>query len=162
MRIVGLFLLFLIPDLLSAQVATEEAKVEAVIHSLFEAMYKGDTVLLKSVFADKVTMATVFRKKEGVQQLRRETGIADFVKAIGKPQPEPLSEEIWNVKVQVDGEFAQAWCDYAFYIGNRFSHCGVDAFHLFKTQEGWKIFHLADTRRKEGCSIPESIQKKHK
>ena len=29
-------------------------------------------------------------------------------------------------------------------------------------KEGWKIFHLADTRRKENCSIPADIQAKHK
>jgi hypothetical protein len=73
-----------------------------------------------------------------------------------------LAEEIWNLKIQMDGDFAQAWCEYAFYYQNKFSHCGVDAFHLIKTTEGWKIFHLADTRRKENCIIPEEIKSKHK
>jgi hypothetical protein len=82
--------------------------------------------------------------------------------AVGKPHTEVWYEEIWNVKVQVDGEMAQAWCDYAFYIDKTFSHCGVDAFHLFKGKDGWKIFHLADTRRKTGCTIPKEIQDKHK
>ena len=59
------------------------------------------------------------------------------------------------------GDFAQVWCDYAFYIGNTFSHCGVDAFQLHKQKDGWKIFHLADTRRTENCTIPKSIQQKH-
>jgi hypothetical protein len=66
------------------------------------------------------------------------------------------------MKIQIDGDFAQAWCDYAFYVGHRFNHCGIDAFHLIREKDGWKIFHLADTRRKEGCHVPEEIQKKHK
>ena len=55
----------------------------------------------------------------------------------------------------VDGGIAQVWTDYAFYVGAEFSHCGVDAFHLAKDAFGsWKIMHLMDTRRKEGCIEP--------
>jgi hypothetical protein len=64
--------------------------------------------------------------------------------------------------VQIDGDFAQVWCDYAFYTDNTFSHCGIDAFQLHKGKDGWKIFHLADTRRKDNCVIPQDIQNKHK
>jgi hypothetical protein len=45
------------------------------------------------------------------------------------------------------------WVDYALYIGERFSHCGIDHFLLVKNEAGeWKILELADTRRTEGCS----------
>jgi hypothetical protein len=137
-----------------------EDAVRSVIYSVFEAMHKSDTVLLKSAFADEVTMATVAKNKEGKVLVRREA-LKSFVKAVGKPQPEPLTEEIWNLKIQFDGDFAQAWCDYALYVGKRFIHCGVDAFQLYRTPDGWKIFHLADTRRNESCNIPEEIQKKY-
>ena len=33
---------------------------------------------------------------------------------------------------------------------------------LVRTADGWKIFHLADTRRREGCKVPQEIQDKHK
>jgi len=50
------------------------------------------------------------------------------------------------------------WASYAFYLGKKFNHCGVDAFHLVKSEDGeWKIFHLADTGQKEGCNIPKKI-----
>jgi hypothetical protein len=45
--------------------------------------------------------------------------------------------------------------EYAFYVGERLSHCGVDAFQLFKGPDGWRIFEIADTRRSEGCEEPE-------
>jgi hypothetical protein len=137
--------------------------VTETINNLFKAMQTNDTTLLKSVFADQVTMATVMKNKEGNVIVRRENGISGFVKSIAKPNPKgPLNEEIWNIKIQFDGDFAQAWCDYAFYLGNTFLHCGIDAFHLSRTGDGWKIFHLADTRRKDGCTIPQNIQDKHK
>jgi len=150
----------LTPLTLCAQVS-EEANVESVIHRLFAGMHQADSILVRSVFAADVTMVTVLRTKEDTPILRKDS-VDDFIKAVGQKPPEPLTEEIWNIKIQIDGDFAQAWCDYAFYVGHRFNHCGVDAFHLIKTMEGWKIFHLADTRRKVDCHVPEEIQKKHK
>jgi hypothetical protein len=41
--------------------------------------------------------------------------------------------------------------DYSFFAGPRFSHCGIDAFQLFRGPGGWKIFQLTDTRRRTGC-----------
>ena len=162
MRIPIALILFLMctPLTLWAQ-ASEEANVEAVINRLFTGMHQADSTTVRSVFAADVTMVTVLRTKEGTPTLKKDS-VDDFIKAVGQKQPEPLTEEIWNVKIQIDGDFAQAWCDYAFYVGHRFNHCGVDAFHLIKTTEGWKIFHLADTRRKVDCHVPEEIQKKHK
>jgi hypothetical protein len=36
-------------------------------------------------------------------------------------------------------------------VGDRFSHCGVDAFTLAKEDDAWKIVALTDTRRRQGC-----------
>ncbi len=70
---------------------------------------------------------------------------------------------IWDPKIEIDGNLAQAWTQYAFYVGKKFSHCGVDAFQLFKGTDGtWKIFQLADTRQKEGCKIPKEISEQFK
>jgi hypothetical protein len=142
--------------------STEEANVTETVNKLFKAMYTNDTTLFKSAFAEKVTMARVLKNKEGKPVLQQSEGIRSFVKAIAKPNPNgALTEEMWNIKIEIDGDLAQFWCDYAFYVGNTFSHCGVDAFQLHKTADGWKIFHLADTYRKE-CTIPKDIQDKHK
>jgi hypothetical protein len=158
-----LALIILLAPVVAGAQSTEEQAITEIISRLFKAMQTNDTTLLKSVFGPDVTMATVSTNKEGKQVLQRSAGIAGFVKAIARPNPNgALNEEIWNVKVQIDGAFAQAWCDYAFYIGSMYSHCGVDAFQLIKTEAGWKIFHLADTRRKTGCTIPQGIQDKYK
>ena len=141
---------------------TDDAQVREVIGRLFLGMQKGDSALVHSTFARQVTMATVLRDKSDTPVLQRESSIDGFLKAVGTPHTEVWNEEIWDLKVQLDGDFAQAWCDYAFYITNTFSHCGVDAFQLHKAKNGWKIFHLADTRRKSGCAIPATIEQKHK
>jgi hypothetical protein len=37
---------------------------------------------------------------------------------------------------------------YQFYIGDKFSHCGVNSFQLVKLQGQWKIQYLIDTQEK--------------
>jgi hypothetical protein len=140
---------------------SEEAAIRNVVVQLFQGMEKGDSAMVHNAFTKEVTAATIFRDKTGNAVLDRETSMDGFYKAIGTPHKDVWYEEFWNLKIQVDGDFAQVWCDYAFYIGDKFSHCGVDALHLHKTIDGWKIFHLADTRRTTGCKIPKDIQKKH-
>jgi hypothetical protein len=142
--------------------SSEEGAVTDAINKMFKAMELGDSAMLHSVFAKKWTDATVARNKDGNVVLNRSDSPKGFLDAVGKPHKEVWHEEIWNLKIQIDGDFAQAWCDYAFYLDKNFSHCGVDAFHLVKEQSGWKIFHIADTRRKQGCIIPQNVQDKYK
>lgn len=142
-----------------AQAQTDPA-IQTPIKDLFLAMEKGDSILLRSAFHTDVTLITVL-EKEGKFTLRKETSINSFAKSIGTPHADVYYEPIWDVKTEQDGKFAQVWCKYAFYLGNKFSHCGVDTFQLIKTEAGWKIFYLADTRQKVGCSIPKVIVKKY-
>jgi len=145
----------------SASAQNENREVERTIQSLFEGMKKGDSAQVHRSLSNELVMQTIVRDKSN--QVRMSGGsLKDFLNAVGKPHQEVWNEEIWNLTVRIDGDFAQAWCDYAFYIDHTFSHCGVDAFHLVRTADGWKIFQLVDTRRKSGCTIPEEIQKKHK
>jgi len=48
-------------------------------------------------------------------------------------------ERIWNPEVRVHGSIATVWAPYDFWVDGKFSHCGVDAFDLIKTPDGWKI-----------------------
>jgi hypothetical protein len=48
-------------------------------------------------------------------------------------------ERIWNPEVRVHGLIATVWAPYDFWTDGKFSHCGIDAFDLIKTAEGWKI-----------------------
>lgn len=60
--------------------------------------------------------------------------------------------------MEIDGPLASVWVVYAFYVDDPFSHCGVDAFHLVKLEDSWKIFHLVDTRRKADCEVPDDVK----
>lgn len=155
--------LLLFPCLSFSQEAGEAGAVKSVIENLFEAMTAGDSAMAMNSFAPKVTSATIYTDdKTGMPAIRLGENIDSFMRAIGASRKEVWYEEIWGLRIMIDGEFAQAWCDYAFYIDKTFSHCGVDAFHLFRDRGAWKIFHIADTRKKTGCKIPRAIRDKHK
>ena len=50
-----------------------------------------------------------------------------------------MRERIWNAEVRVHGPIATVWTPYDFWIDGKLSHCGVDAFDLIKTPDGWRI-----------------------
>lgn len=156
------FVLVLLTQTSYAQPMTEQDLIMLPIHNLFAGMLEADSSKVHSVFVEEATLSTVTVDKNGNPALRAST-LQSFFHAIATPHPEPWSEMIWDPEIKSDGNFAQVWVKYAFYVGKTFSHCGVDAFHLVKNQEGhWKIFHLADTRHKDNCEIPSSISGKFK
>jgi hypothetical protein len=128
------------------------------ITQLFKGMSLGDSAMVHRAFVNNVTFVTVAKDRSGESTLIPEP-LGEFLTAVGTPHAEAWNEPIWEVVVQVDGIFAQVWAKYAFFLGKNFSHCGVDAFHLIQGGDGqWKIFHLADTRQREGCNVPQAIR----
>lgn len=123
-------------------------------------MELGDSALLRTAFHTDVTLITIL-EKEGTFNLKKETSIKGFATAIGTPHPDVWYEPIWDIRTEQDGNFAQVWAKYAFYAGNKFSHCGIDTFQLIRTDKGWKIFYLADTRQRVGCNVPDAIKQKY-
>jgi hypothetical protein len=154
-------LLFIFLISISAM-AQENKAVMQPINTLFEGMKKGDSAVVHSAFHTTQTLSTVLMDAANQPVLKSGT-LKDFLKAIGTPHKDVYNELIWAPKIEIDGNFAQVWVNYAFYAGKTFSHCGVDAFHLFRNASGqWKIFSLADTRQKTGCNVPVEISDKLK
>ena len=141
-----------------AQNTEESTAIMKPVTQLFTGMNLGDSAMVHRSFTKTVSMVSISKDNEGKSKVSYQNSIDGFLKAIAAPKPEPLSEPIWDVQIKVDGNFATVWAQYALYVGKRFNHCGVDAFSLVKEADGqWRIFHLADTRRKEGCNVPESV-----
>jgi hypothetical protein len=127
----------------------ERAAVMAVVTRLFDGMRAGDSAMVRSVFHPKANLATAL-VRQGNAMVQMEA-IEEFVKAVGTPHTEVWDERIRNPEVRIDGTLASVWVEYSFYVDTRFSHCGIDAFHLAKDGTAWKIVALADTRRRQGC-----------
>ncbi|HLT52640.1 MAG TPA: nuclear transport factor 2 family protein [Flavobacteriaceae bacterium] len=130
---------------------TQEAAVKQTIDTFFEGFHKGDTILMKSVLADKVLLQTAFKNREGKDQLVQDD-IAKMLTTIGtRPDDQKWEEKLLDYHIKVDGNMANAWTPYKFWFNGSFSHCGVNSFQLFHDNGTWKIIYLIDTRRREGC-----------
>lgn len=129
----------------------EETAVKATITNLFDGMRKSDSTLLKSAFSAHAIMQTITKTKDGKTVVRNEHP-KDFISSVTKPHTEKYDERIVFTKILIDDKLASVWTDYKFYLGDKFSHCGVNSFQLVKLDEGWKIIYIIDTRRKENCN----------
>lgn len=126
-----------------------EAEVTAAIERLFDAMRGADGEVAASLFHPDAILVSI-SEQDGRTDLSQEAATA-FIEAIGTPRTEIWDERISNLEVRVDGPLATAWMDYSFYLDGEFSHCGVNAFQLLYEETEWRIFHIADTRRREAC-----------
>ena len=155
MRLLLLFLLVLA----SLPAAAQHEAILKPVHTLFDAMKRGDTATIRNVFHPKATLYTVVKHPQTGQPALRTESLSDFLNAVGKPRTDVYDELTWNEKVSVDGDFAQVWADYAFYLNQNFHHCGVDAFQLIRNEKGaWQIFVLSDTRRTADCTVPREVE----
>lgn len=124
--------------------------VKHTINTMFDAMRKGDSTLLRSTFSKDMVLQSVSADKDGKPVLSTEKADG-FIKAIGTPHKAVYDERITFNDIKIDGDLASVWAPYKFYLGAQFSHCGVDVFQLMKTAGGWKIIYIVDTRRKDNC-----------
>lgn len=128
----------------------EERAVLAVVNKLFDAMRAGDSAAVRAIVHPSAKLFR-FGRRDGTLVFTADS-IDAFVRAIGRPHAEVWDERTANERVFIDGPMAMVWLDYVFYLGTKFSHCGADAFQLFRSAEGWKIATISDTQRPDGCA----------
>ena len=113
-------------------------------------MRSRDTAALRASFAEGARLTTT-GTRDGQPTVSHDA-IDGWISSVGSaPAGVVLDERLYNEQVHVADGLASVWVEYDFYVGDRFSHCGVDAFILVRTAAGWKVSSVADTRRREGC-----------
>ena len=146
--------LVLLLNVSTTKAQSAEDEIRAVIEHLFDGMRAGDSTMVASVLMEGAVMGRA--TDNGFS-----SGSMDgFVRAVGSPHDQIWDERIWDLNIQVDQRLASAWMQFAFYLGDELSHCGVNSMILYRTGEDWKIVHLADTHRGLECGeIPEEVRK---
>lgn len=152
-RLFLLVLFTLVPGSLAAQEAAEEQAVLAVVQRLFDGMRAGDSTAVRAVHHPAARLISV-GERDGAPVIEIEP-LEGFIQAVGTPHEEVWDERMYDTEVRIDGRLATVWTKYDFFLGDTFSHCGVDTFQLYKDADGWKIFQIADTRRREGCAAAQ-------
>ncbi|NSL85611.1 nuclear transport factor 2 family protein [Chitinophaga sp. Mgbs1] len=143
----------------AVQAQSTADSVKTVINNLFTAMRQADTAALQQCFAPGAVIQTAGTDKDGNPGVQT-TAISGFAAAIGKMPAGTADERITFDALHIDGPLASVWTPYRFYLKQQFHHCGVNSFLLVRLPEGWKIQHVMDTRRKDGCVEERGSQTK--
>jgi hypothetical protein len=146
--LIVVFLVMAAPTAVEAQSGDARAEVRALIDRLFDGMRAADTAAIRSTFHPEFRLA-ITSFVEGRPSMQRVSGDA-FIASIASTTAK-LDEQIRDVEIRVEDNVATVWNRYVFYVDGRADHCGIDAFTLVRTTNGWKVLTVADTQRREGC-----------
>jgi hypothetical protein len=136
----------------NTQTNSDHSEIEQAIRTFFEGFHKQDSLMMKSVLFENAQLQTVGFDKESNLVIINEESIPKFLNSIVSiPKEMTFKEIIHDYLIQSDGVLGTAWTPYSFIINDNLSHCGNNSFQLVKTEEGWKIFSIVDTRKKDGC-----------
>lgn len=133
----------------NAQESDKEA-IEAVITTIFDGMRAGDSAMVASHVLRDAPMNSVYTNRDG-EVVRANGSLNRWLESIGTPHDEIYDEQISSIDIRIDGDLASVWTPYKFYVGENFSHCGVNSIQMAKIEGEWKIIYLVDTRRRENC-----------
>jgi len=128
----------------------DRAQVIAAVQSFFDSMEKADAELARKILMPDARFFSA-AERDGKVTVRPGTGEA-FIAGFSNPNRGKALERMWDPEVRVQGSIAQVWTRYDFHNNGTFSHCGIDAFGLIKTDDGWKIASAMWTVERTGCA----------
>lgn len=128
----------------------EEKAVLAAVQQFFDTMHTRDVAGARSVLDDQGAFVSVRWSDDGTRTVRRSPNAA-YLDGLAAGQATNL-ERMWNAEVRVHGPIAVVWTPYDFHVDGTFSHCGIDAFQLLRTDAGWTITGGTYTVERTGCA----------
>lgn len=133
-----------------AQKSNESDAVLKTVNQFFAVLEKQDTVLLKNILFKEGQSWYVRQENDSTKWGSRSFEIS--IKRWVNPQYVIHEKPLQGVEIKVHQQVATAWVPYELFVGDKFSHCGVDIFTLIKTPTGWKIENLIFTIEPNGCA----------
>jgi hypothetical protein len=118
----------------------------AVTYKLFEAMRAKNNEAIRSLFMPEGQLVAIDRPRTGTGPSTTRVFTAEaFAKLISESKAAEFVEKMAQPEVKVFGDMALVYGSYTFHVGDKFSHCGTNSFHLVRTTDGWKIANAAST-----------------
>jgi hypothetical protein len=107
--------------------------------SVFINLFYNETVPWLGV-ASAQTIALAPPAKEGERQ-RPKISSSNYLSFIDwiVSTPKAIEEKFWDVKILQDGDIASVHFKYSFHQDNKKTNWGDEAWHLVRTEQGWKI-----------------------
>jgi hypothetical protein len=123
-----------------------EAAAAAVANKLFEAMRAKNAEAIRALFTPEGQLVAIDKPRTGDGLSKTRVFTADaFAKMISEAKAAEFIERMPRPEVKIFGDMALVYGRYTFHIGDKFSHCGTNSFHLVRTADGWKIANAAST-----------------
>ena len=153
MRSILILILFSVSIIAQAQTptkqspATDDAKAAAqVVQNLFAAMKAKDAQAISALFIKDGQLVAIDRPRAGDRPSTTRIFTGDtFAKLIGESKAAEFVEQMKDPEVKIFGDMALVFGRYTFHVGDKFSHCGTNSFHLVRAADGWKIANAAST-----------------
>jgi hypothetical protein len=131
-----IMLLTMVPATAIAQNSSERDAVLKAVQMFFDTMTARDVDAMRRIMVPRGHFHAMDMRTPKIDPvlLSTEEALAGLQKTKYTSR-----ERIWNPEVRVHGLIATVWAPYDLWVDGKYSHCGVDAFDLIKTTDGWKI-----------------------
>jgi hypothetical protein len=136
----ALSLLFLAPVSRAQSSDVDTKAAIAVADSVLVALSSGDNATLKGLILDSAIVGGA-----GVRNGTERLSVRSWTSYTSRTGPSEFTERGFGATARVQDRVAQVWVPYDLYIGKTWSHCGVDAFTLLKSDGRWRVASLIYT-----------------
>jgi hypothetical protein len=106
----------------------------AVADSVLAALTGGDRAALARLTLDSAVVGGA-GVRDGVERV----SLRSFSLYISRTGPPAFTERGFDPTARVQDRVAQVWMPYDLYVGDKWSHCGVDVFTLMKSEGRWRV-----------------------
>ncbi|MDT8347161.1 MAG: nuclear transport factor 2 family protein [Flavobacteriaceae bacterium] len=132
-----------------AQSSKEHQAVEQSIQRFFNAFHQGDTAALRTLMHPQLLLQSISAAPDA--KLTTENPQALLTAIAQRPEKPVWREELISISININGNHAQVWTPYRFWLDDQLSHCGANHFSLIKQHGKWSIIYLIDNRKREPC-----------
>lgn len=142
--------LLLLANWTSTVKADDRAQIHAVVESFrsaivdkdaerFEGLFVPGAVTWQAVMSD-AALRRVREKRPDAVKLRFDSahGPRSFIDSIVAAKDQ-VEEVFGNVRIETDGDIASVVFDYRFMVEGRQTNHGLEAWHLLRSEQGWRI-----------------------
>jgi hypothetical protein len=155
--IAGISFVLLLVSSVFAQKTDDSKDPMGVVNKLWAEMAASNPPGIVALHNPGAQLVAVIKTKDGKTIVRNLT-VDEFSKGFAD-KTHTVKEDMYTSDVKVDGDLASVWGRYVFFVDGKVSHCGIDAFHLVRTDGVWKIGGIASTIDAGGCTEAEKARK---
>ena len=143
-----------------AQKSNDANDALAVVNKMFAEMANHNPAAIAALYTKESNLTAIIRRKDGTNAFAAFTGEA-FSKNFAEKKND-IKEDMYAPEVKIYGDLAVIHGRYVFFVDGKIAHCGANAFHLVRTDAGWKIANASSTIDATACTEQEKAMKPSK